>query len=166
MTLHKDYLLPVNTISNYFSFSDATSANEAVNLQNRLRTLSSGLVGLRNCIHDQQQNNGASTMEVGVSMADSGMTRMPDSTQPNSSLHPDPLSFPQVPNDGSALINGNGTLLSNIAGVPPLPNSSSNALTTSTTSFHENGANHVAQNHPQPHFVHGKLIFKDNIEVF
>ena len=130
-----------------------------MNLQNRLRTLSSGLVGLRNCIHDQQQNNGASTMEVGVSMADNSMSRIPESGQPSSSLNPDPLSFPQIPNDGGAMINGNGTLLSNNSGVPPLPNTSSSALTT-TTGFHENGVNHNAQNHPQPHFIHGTIFFR------
>ena len=127
-----------------------------MNLQNRLRTLSSGLVGLRNCIHDQQQNNGASTMENGVSMADNGMNRMPDSGLPNSSMNPDPLSFPQIPNDGGAIINGNGTMLSNNSALPPFPNSSSNTLTSTTTGFHENGVNHAAPVQPQSHFIHGK----------
>lgn len=37
-----------------FCYSDATSNGEAtVHLENRLRNLSSGLVGLRNCLHDQ-----------------------------------------------------------------------------------------------------------------
>ena len=44
-----------------------------MNLQNRLRSLSSGLVGLRNCIHDQQ--NGAPAMEVAIS-ADNGLNRV------------------------------------------------------------------------------------------
>ena len=34
-------------------FSDATTNGEAERLENRLRNLSSGLVGLRNCLHDQ-----------------------------------------------------------------------------------------------------------------
>ena len=140
-----------------YLLSDATSANEAVNLQNRLRTLSSGLVGLRNCIHDQQHNNGASTMEVGVNIADNGMNRIPDSGHPNPSLNQDPLSFSQIPNDGGSMINGNGTMLSNNSVPPPLPNSSSNALTSTTTGFHENGVNHTPQNQPHSHFIHGKL---------
>jgi len=35
-------------------FSDATSSGEAVNLQHRLRSLSTGLVGLRHVLHEQQ----------------------------------------------------------------------------------------------------------------
>ena len=35
------------------SFTDATTNGEAERLENRLRNLSSGLVGLRNCLHDQ-----------------------------------------------------------------------------------------------------------------
>ena len=92
-------------------------------------------------------------------MADDSMSRIPDSGQPNSSLNTGPLSFPQIPNDGGAMINGNGTLLSNNSGVPPLPNASSSAL-TNTTAFHENGVNHNAQNHPQPHFIHGEKFFR------
>ena len=34
-------------------FPDATTNGEAERLENRLRNLSSGLVGLRNCLHDQ-----------------------------------------------------------------------------------------------------------------
>ena len=37
-----------------FPIPDATSSGEAVNLQHRLRSLSTGLVGLRNVLHDQQ----------------------------------------------------------------------------------------------------------------
>ena len=104
-------------------------------------------------------------MEVGVSMADNSISRIPDSGQPNSSLNPEPLSFPQIPNDGGAMINGNGTLLSNNSGVPPLPNASSSALTT-TTGFHENGVNHNAQNHPQPHFIHGEIFFRFYTDIY
>ena len=89
-------------------------------------------------------------------MADNGMNRMPDSGLPNSSINPDPLSFQQIPNDGGAIINGNGTMLSNNSALPPFPNSSSNTLTSTTTGFHENGVNHAAPVQPQSHFIHGK----------
>ena len=38
----------------YYFVSDATSSGEAVNLQHRLRSLSTGLVGLRHVLHEQQ----------------------------------------------------------------------------------------------------------------
>jgi hypothetical protein len=39
------------TLFFFSSISDATSSGEAANLQNRLRTLSSGLAGLRSSLH-------------------------------------------------------------------------------------------------------------------
>ena len=47
-------LLDICTTFNSF-LSDAKSNGEAENLQNRLRSLSTGLVGLRNSLQDQQQ---------------------------------------------------------------------------------------------------------------
>ena len=127
-----------------------------MNLQNRLRTLSSGLVGLRNCIHDQQHNNGASTMDVGVNIADNGLNRIPEPGQPNSSLNPESMSFANPVNDGGVVINGHGEIMSNIP--PPMPTCSSNTLTSSTTGFHENGINHGTQQQPHSHqFIHGKF---------
>lgn len=135
-------------------FIDATSANEAVNLQNRLRTLSSGLVGLRNSIHDQQQN-GSSTMDVAVTVAGNGLNRIQDSGSPLSPLNPDPTAFPTVVNDGGVMMNGNGRLVST-SSIPPLPAPSSAAFTT-TTGFFENGANSTQQEILSQEFTHGKL---------
>ena len=42
------------------SFTDATSSGEAEIYQRSLRTITSGLVGLRNCLHEQQE--GATNM--------------------------------------------------------------------------------------------------------
>ena len=141
----------------YFSFTDATSANEAVNLQNRLRTLSSGLVGLRNCIHDQQQqNNGPSSMDVGVTLPDNGMSsRVPDPGQPHSPLHPEPIGFSNGTSNGnSAVMNGNGVMVSSGA-IPPIPNCSSATFTSSTMAgFHDNGITNGNQAHTHQ-FIHG-----------
>ncbi len=38
-------------------FADVTSSGEAVRLENRLRNLSSGLVGLRNCLSQEASSN-------------------------------------------------------------------------------------------------------------
>ena len=136
-----------------------------MNLQNRLRTLSSGLVGLRNCIHDQQQNNGASTMDVAVTMADNGLNRISDSGQPNLSLNSDVVPFVNPANDGGGLINGNGAMFPN-ASVPPMTTCSATTLTSSTTGFHENGINHGTQHQPQSHqFIHGKFFFHGRIRL-
>ena len=44
----------------FYSFTDATSSGEAEIYQRSLRTITSGLVGLRNCLHEQQE--GATNM--------------------------------------------------------------------------------------------------------
>ena len=49
----RDFWLLINSSI----FSDATNNGEAADLENRLRNLSSGLVGLRNCLHDQSEAN-------------------------------------------------------------------------------------------------------------
>ena len=57
-------------------FTDATNANEAVNLQNRLRSLSSGLVGLRNCMPElaaMNHDGDASKVEGGGIPAPGGV---------------------------------------------------------------------------------------------
>ncbi len=52
-------------VSNEILFPDATSTGEAVNLQHRLRSLSTGLVGLRNVLHEQQYlDEGATSNQV------------------------------------------------------------------------------------------------------
>lgn len=43
----------VNSYKQFFNFADASSSNEAVHLQQRLRSLSSELVTLRNRLHVQ-----------------------------------------------------------------------------------------------------------------
>lgn len=49
----------------HIKFLDATSTGEAVNLQHRLRSLSTGLVGLRNVLHEQQYlDEGAASNQV------------------------------------------------------------------------------------------------------
>ena len=140
-----------------FSFTDATSANEAVNLQNRLRTLSSGLVGLRNCIHDQQQqNNGPSSMDVGVTLPDNGMSsRVPDPGQPHSPLHPEPIGFSNGTSNGNGAVM-NGVMVSSGA-IPPIPNCSSATFTSPTmTGFHDNGITNGNQHQAHTHqFIHG-----------
>ena len=124
-------------------FSDATSANEAVNLQNRLRTLSSGLVGLRNCIHDQQQQNGVSTMttEVAMNSAENGLNRISSDSGPTSPLNG---AFPSTANDGGVIMNG--TMLSAIPPPPPAG---------SSVTGNENGA---ILSQSSSHFPHGKLL--------
>ena len=129
-----------------------------MNLQNRLRTLSSGLVGLRNCIHDQQQGNGtAAAMDVAVSYPENGLNRIPDPSQPHSSLNPEGIAFSNGANEGGNAVM-NGVVSTN--SVPPMTNCVSATFTSPTTGFHENGTNHGAQQPPQSHqFIHGKLLF-------
>ena len=53
----------------FLPFADATNASEAVNLQNRLRSLSSGLVGLRNCMPELAAMNHPAPLGEGLGEA-------------------------------------------------------------------------------------------------
>ena len=117
-----------------------------MNLQNRLRTLSSGLVGLRNCIHDQQQqNNVVSAMDVAVTNADNGLNRIPDSGSPLSPLSPDSIAFANTDNnEGGVMLNGNGKIVPSST-LPSIPGG-----------FVENGSTNT-EIQQQSQFIHGKF---------
>ena len=129
-----------------------------MNLQNRLRSLSSGLVGLRNCIHDQQ--NGAPAMEVAISV-DNGLNRV-DSGSSLSPLNGASVAFSTAATDGSLIMNGihgNGVMASSST-VPPTPPCSSATLTTSA-GLTENAVNGTQQQSQSNQFPHGRFNMKE-----